>query len=140
MYQLEIEQEFNAPKHLVFEAWTKAEVIKNWFAPGDMKVPVATADAKVGGAYRIVMEEPNGEQHIVGGKFTELQPHDVIAFTWQWENSPNTTLVSISLSEKGDNVTQLKLVHTEFTEEGFRDHHQQGWDGCLANLHKLFNQ
>jgi uncharacterized protein YndB with AHSA1/START domain len=139
MFELEMTQEFNAAPEQVFNAWTKADVMKNWFAPGDMSVPEATADARPGGAYRIVMQEPSGDQHIVGGEFKELNPHSLIAFTWQWEGSPNTTLVTIKLSETAEGKTQLSLVHSEFIEEGFRDHHQDGWNGCLANLHKHFS-
>ncbi|NQZ79773.1 MAG: SRPBCC domain-containing protein, partial [Colwellia sp.] len=48
-----------------------------------------------------------------------------------------TTLVAITLTAIDDNKTKLQLNHSEFTEEGFRDHHKEGWHGCLANLKKV---
>lgn len=137
MFKLKMEQVFNAPASRLFDAWTKIDMLKTWFAPGNMKVPEATADVTVGGSYRIVMEEENGEQHIVGGEYKELIVSEKIVFSWCWENSPNTTLVTIYLQAIDENTTKLHLSHSEFIEEDFRDHHQEGWTGCLANLQKI---
>ena len=137
MYQLDIEQTFNAPQSKVFEAWTSAEVMKTWFAPGDMTVPEAEVSSATGGQYRIVMQATDGEQHIVGGEFKEVTPHDRLVFTWRWQDSPNTTLVKVEFLAIDENTTQIRLNHSEFVEEEFRDKHQQGWMGCLANLSKV---
>ena len=137
MYELEIEQTFNAPIEKVFSAWTQTEVIKSWFAPGDMTVPEASAEPIAGGRYRIVMQDPGGEQHIVAGEFREVSPHNKLVFTWQWQDSPNTTLVAVDLEAIDETTTKLTLNHSEFVEVQFRDKHEQGWKGCLANLHKV---
>ena len=68
MYSLTISQEFNASVETFFNAWTTPEVISQWFAPGNMTVPEASVDFKVGGAYRLVMQNQEGEQFIVGGE------------------------------------------------------------------------
>lgn len=138
MYELKIEQTIQAPIEAVYKAWLDAATMQKWFAPGDMTIPEVTSEAVIDGHYRIVMQEPNGEKHIVGGQYTELNPHTLIAFTWQWEGSPNITKVKIKLKQVSESETNLFLRHTEFVEEGFRDHHQQGWQGCLANLPKAF--
>ena len=137
MYQLDIEQIFNAPVEKIFEAWTNAEVMKTWFAPGDMTVPEAEITLESGGLYRIVMQATDGEQHIVGGEFKEVTPNNKLIFTWRWQDSPNTTLVKVQFTAIDDNRTLLHLKHSEFVEEEFRDKHQQGWMGCLANLTKV---
>lgn len=137
MFELNLEQEFNAPIDKVFAAWTDPAIIKTWFAPGEMTVPEATADPKPGGKYRIVMQDQDGEQHIVVGEFKSLTPHTQLIFSWRWETSPNTTLVKVELESVNEQQTKLRLNHSEFIEEGFRDHHLQGWQGCLANLHKI---
>jgi len=137
MYQLDIEQTLNTPIQQVFNAWTQAELIKAWFAPGDMTVPEAYSEPSTGGKYKIVMQEPDGEQHIVDGEFKRVIPFHTLHFTWQWQDSPNTTLVIINLTEVNENTTLLKLNHSEFTEAEFRDKHQHGWLSCLANLQKV---
>jgi len=137
MFKLDMEQIFNVPASRLFDAWTKVDMIKTWFAPGNMKVPEATTEVKVGGKYRIVMEDEDGEQHIVGGEYKELIIDKKIVFSWRWENSPNTTLVTVNLKAIDENTTKLELNHCEFIEESFRDHHQEGWTACLANLQKI---
>lgn len=136
MYQLDIEQSFNASKEQVFNAFTDPELMQLWFAPGAMTVPDVQSDATEGGAYRIVMEDNEGEQYIVGGKFIRLKRYDLIEFTWQWQDSPHVTKVSVSLTEGEDSCTVLLLNHSEFTELEFRDKHNEGWIGCLQNLIK----
>lgn len=136
MYQLDIEQSFNASKEKVFNAFTNPELMRLWFAPGEMTVPDAQSDARVDGAYRIVMEDNEGEQYIVGGKFLRLECFDLLEFTWQWQDSPHTTKVKISLSDGENGSTILHLNHSEFTELEFRDKHNEGWIGCLHNLVK----
>jgi len=137
MFELDIEQEFNAPISRLYEAWLKPEVIKTWFAPGNMTVPEAEADSVEGGKYRIVMKSEEGDLHIVSGEFKLLNPYNKIVFSWQWQDSPHTTLVTIKLTTVDDNTTKLQLNHSEFTEEDFRDHHNEGWLGCLANLKRV---
>lgn len=56
----------------MFNAWTTPEVISQWFAPGSMTVPEASVDFKIGGAYRFVMQNQEGEQFIVGGEYREI--------------------------------------------------------------------
>lgn len=134
MYQLNINQEFNAPVEALFNAWTQPEVISQWFAPGDMSVPNAQVDFKVGGSYRIVMQNQEGEQFIVGGKYTEISKPEKLVFSWQWESSPHTTKVTVLFTALGDEKSKLELIHSEFEEQDACDKHQQGWMGCLSNL------
>ena len=123
-----------APMSRVFAAWTNPEVIRTWFAPGDMHVEEATAEARPGGRYRIVMQQPDGQQHIVGGEFLALHPDDLVEFSWRWENpDANTTRVRIDLRE-ADGGTDLTLTHSEFVKQEYADSHEKGWIGCLAKL------
>ena len=136
MYQLSIEQEFNVPVERLFAAWVEPENIQKWFAPGSMTVPEASADLKVGGEYRIVMEDDDGEQFIVGGVYEEIVPNERLAFTWKWEDGENTTKVTVTFKDLGDQRSVLSLSHTEFVEQEHCDKHYEGWIGCLANLPK----
>ncbi len=137
MFQLNMTQNFNVPIARLFEAWSNIDIIKTWFAPGNMTVPEATAEVEVGGQYRIVMQDEDGAQHIVGGQYKEISANEKLVFSWQWEGSPNTTLVTVLFKAIDEGTTELMLNHSEFIEEGFRDHHLKGWEGCLANLHKI---
>ncbi|MGB0944477.1 MAG: SRPBCC family protein [Marinomonas sp.] len=134
MYSLTISQEFNASVETLFNAWTTPEVISQWFAPGNMTVPEASVDFKVGGAYRFVMQNQEGEQFIVGGEYKEIAKPEKLVFSWQWESSPHTTTVTVLFTALTDNKSKLELIHTEFQEQEYCDKHNEGWLGCLANL------
>ena len=140
MYQLKMEQQFNVPKEELYDAWCQVDTIKRWFAPGDMSVPEAEADVRVGGRYRVVMEESDGSQHIVGGEYQEVIENEKLVFDWRWEGSEVTTRVSLIFTTLNPNRSSLELVHVDFQDQESCDHHQQGWQGCLDNLRALADQ
>ena len=135
---LSIVRNFKAPPEKVFAALISPDMLKRWMGPSDdMTVPIAEADPKVGGRYRIVMRDAEGKDHKVGGVYREFSPVSKLAFTWAWEDSPeHETLVSIIL-RKTSAGTEMKLVHTKFATDQSRDRHNQGWTGCIAKLERL---
>jgi len=139
MYQLNISQEFNAPVEALFNAWAKPEVVSKWFAPGEMTVPEAELEFKKGGQYRIVMQNKDNEQFIVGGEYLEIQAPNKLVFSWQWSTSPHATRVTVLFSKLADNKSKLELTHTELETQESCDQHHQGWMGCLANLPKVLS-
>lgn len=127
---------FRAPVERVYAAWTDAEQMKRWLAPGDMRVPRAEADVREGGRYRVQMQEVDGdcEFHTTGGVYREVVPNERLVFTWQWEGSELETLVTLEFKALSADETELTLTHEGFDSEDTRDKHGQGWNGCLANL------
>ncbi len=121
----------------VFAAWTQPQELKRWMAPrDDMKVSLAETDLKIGGRYRIVMQNPDGTEHRVGGVYREIDPGRKLVFTWAWESTPEReTLVTVELRQKGAG-TELTVTHTKFADEQSRDRHNQGWTGCLGRLER----
>jgi uncharacterized protein YndB with AHSA1/START domain len=135
---LTITRRYGAPREAVFRAFTDPQVLKQWFAPSDdFSVPVAAAELRAGGRYRIVMRSPDGEEHRVGGVYREIEAPRRLVFTWAWESTPEReSLVTIELKEAGGG-TELVLTHERFADAETRDKHQQGWEGCLARLTKV---
>ena len=124
----------------VFAAWTNADIMKQWFCPStEMTVPVAEADARPGGKYRIVMENDEGETHSPSGTYETVVPNEKLVFSWKWSTSELVTRVTIDLRELDDNQTELTLTHEGFPEVAIRDQHNQGWDGCLNRLELHFH-
>jgi uncharacterized protein YndB with AHSA1/START domain len=136
MFELSLNKRCNAPVARVFAAWSSTEQVKRWFAPGDMTVPEASVDFRVGGAYRIVMQDPDGQTHIVGGVYRDIVPNQRLCFTWRWEGSEVTTEVDIHF-RADDEHTDFTLIHRQFATEDARDRHNEGWERCLAKLVKL---
>ena len=133
MPELIMNKRCKAPVARIFAAWSQPELMRRWFAPGDLTVAEASADFRVGGAWRIVMLRPDGGTHIVGGEYREIDQDQRIVFSWSWENSGVTSEVEIGLRPAGDE-TDLTLTHRQIPTEESRASHAQGWEGCLAKL------
>jgi uncharacterized protein YndB with AHSA1/START domain len=94
---------FDAPRHLVFEAMTKPEHVKQWWGRlGEgHSVPVCEIDLRVGGAWRFVNRHPKGEAAFCG-EYREITPPSRLVFTEIFEQFPDT----------------VSVVTAEFTDEG----------------------
>jgi len=136
MFELTLNKRCMAPLARVFAAWSSAEQIMKWFAPGEMKVSNAAVDFRVGGAYRIEMQYPDGRVHIVGGFYRDIVQNQRLCFSWTWDGSEVTTEVDIAFHADGD-ATDITLTHRQFQSTDERDRHLAGWEGCLAKLVKL---
>ena len=144
---LNISRTFQANREKVFQAWTTATALKQWFGPTDgFTVPSAEVDLRVGGKYRIQMKAPDGEMHTVGGVYREVAAPEKLVFTWAWEEGggcgdsgneqPVETLVTVEFREKGQS-TEVLLTHELFPTTESRDKHDEGWSGCLNRLAKV---
>ena len=131
---LVIKRTFAASAERVFAAWTQPELLKQWMGPGPVTVSEAEVDLSVGGAYQLVMNDPKGDTHIPSGSYEEIVPNEKLVFNWTWANVEEVTRVTVELREIGDNETELTLTHTGFAEKEARDHHEEGWNGCLDKL------
>ena len=135
---LQVRRTFKAPRERVFKAWTEPEQMKQWWAPGDMTLPIAEAELRVGGIFRIGMREPGGAMHITSGVYREVVPNEKVSFTWQWEDwdDPVEMLVTLEFRDV-EGGTELTLTHEFFPDEAAREAHGEGWGGCLDNLEKF---
>jgi uncharacterized protein YndB with AHSA1/START domain len=72
---------FDAPRALVFKAWTDPKHLKRWWGPKVFTNPVCEVDARVGGAWRIVMRSPDGIDYPCGGVYREIVEPERLVFT-----------------------------------------------------------
>ena len=136
--RLQIRRVFAAPPERLFKAWTTSEELRRWHAPGPLICAVAELDPRVGGKYRIVMREPDGKEHRVGGTYRVVDPPTKLSFTWQWEtksmnNDLLETLVTIEFLPKGTG-TELVLTHEGFADDETRNSHEHGWTGIMEKV------
>ncbi|QIG95220.1 SRPBCC domain-containing protein [Bradyrhizobium sp. 6(2017)] len=73
-------RQFDAPRHLVFDAMTKPEYLVRWLGCEEMAMPVCEVDLRVGGRYRYVFRSSDGIEHVLTGTFREVARPDRIAF------------------------------------------------------------
>jgi uncharacterized protein YndB with AHSA1/START domain len=72
---------FDAPRELVFKTWTEAEHLKQWWGPRGFTNPICEVDLRVGGAWRVVMRFPDGNEHTAHGVYREIVKPERIVFT-----------------------------------------------------------
>ena len=133
---LTLKRHFNASPEKIYAAWTDPEKIAHWFGPERIETLRAQADARVGGAFRIVMRSPDGEEHDVSGVYREVVPNEKLVFTWAWRSTPEReSLVTILIKPDGAG-SLLTLIHEQFFDETARDHHREGWVGCFDKLER----
>jgi uncharacterized protein YndB with AHSA1/START domain len=132
---LEVRRVIRAPRQRVFDAWTKADEIKKWHAPGPLSVTQADVDFRVGGAYRIHMTEPDGKEHRAVGVYREIDPPKKVVYTWTWENDGHVkdSVVTLEFLERGDS-TEVVLRHDGLPNEKERTDHGHGWSAILDKL------
>jgi len=78
--EITITRVFNAPRTQVFEAWTNAKHLAQWWGPKGFTNPVCEIDARVGGAIRIHMRSPDGAVYPMKGEFREIVPPERLVF------------------------------------------------------------
>jgi uncharacterized protein YndB with AHSA1/START domain len=144
--KLQVTRVFDAPRELVFRAWTDAKQFEQWFGAAACEgssLQSAKLDARVGGKYRIQVRRADGEYFTTVGVYREVRPPERLVFTWQFEKDgggddfgevePPEMLVTLDFKARGKQ-TELVLTHERFASAESRDRHHQGWSRCLEQL------
>ena len=118
--QILITREFDAPKHLVYKAWTTPELVKRWWNAKRGEVTVAEIDLRVGGTWRYVMVTDDGVEVGFHGEYREIVPDERIVSTEVYEGAPggdeNGTLNTLTLAEADGRTTLTVLVQAPSKE------------------------
>jgi uncharacterized protein YndB with AHSA1/START domain len=119
--QILITREFDAPKHLVYTAWTTPELVKRWWAGRRGSVTVAEIDLRVGGAWRYVLIADGGFEVGFHGEYREIVPNERIVSTEIYEAMPDgdPAVNTVTFTEAGGRTT-LELL-TQVTTKEVRD-------------------
>jgi uncharacterized protein YndB with AHSA1/START domain len=108
--ELVVTRTFNSPAHIVFEAWTKPELLKQWWAPKSFGISFLSceADVRTGGTYRFVFRHAASEQPMpFFGRYLEVTPPSRIV--WTNEESADGPVTTVTFEEKGDET--LLVLH-----------------------------
>jgi uncharacterized protein YndB with AHSA1/START domain len=118
--QILITREFNAPKDLVYTAWTTPELVKRWWSGQRGEVTHAEIDLRVGGRWRYVMVAHGEIEVAFHGEYQEIVPNERIVSTEAYEGVPdpdgNATLNTLTLSEADGRTTLEVLVQAPSKE------------------------
>ncbi len=135
---LVITRVFDAPRRLVFEAWTKAEHVSRWFAPRPLTMPSCEVDFRPGGVFRFVMHSPDGTDYPFEGAFREIVPPERIVFAGTIHEG-NATVTTVTLAEH-EGKTTLTMQQTFTAESDATRGAKQGWTMTLDQLGELLTK
>jgi uncharacterized protein YndB with AHSA1/START domain len=122
--QIRITREFEAPRHLVYRAWTTPELIMRWWSGERGEVTVADVDLRVGGTWRYLMVANEGFEVGFHGEFHEIVPDERIVNTEAYDTGPGAdqaadadpTLVTTTFTEEGGRTTMVQVVECHSRE------------------------
>lgn len=133
MPDLTITRVFDAPRELVYAAWTEPDHVASWFGPQGFTCSAVTVDPRPGGRWRACIHSPEGEDHWMHGVYREVSAPERLAFTFAWEAQGQETLVTIGFADLGGK-TEMTFTQTGFPTDAERDGHEEGWLSSFEDL------
>jgi uncharacterized protein YndB with AHSA1/START domain len=130
--ELVVTRTFSAPAHLVFDAWTKPELFRQWWVPKSMGMTLSSLemDARTGGSYRLNF----GDGMDFFGKYLEVTPHSRIVWTNE-EGGENGSVTTVTFEEK-DGKTLLVMTEVHPSKEAL----DAAGTGAADVMHETFGQ
>ncbi len=147
--ELVITRVFDAPRELVFRAWTEPERFKRWWGPKNFTAPACTIDLRVGGVYLNCMRSPEGQDFWTTGVYREIVEPERIVYTNSFADEKGTpvpashygmsgdwpleTLVTVTFEEH-EGKTKMTLRHVGIPSGTYRDLAGAGWNESFDKL------
>lgn len=131
--ELTLTRTFDAPRALVFKAWTQPEHLVRWLGPEGFQGHSIRLDPKPGGSWRACIDSPEGEANWMGGIYHVVEPPERLAFTFAWDSTGFETLVTITLAEIAGKTT-MTFHQAPFASIDSRDSHAGGWRSSFDRL------
>ncbi len=136
-HELVITRVFDAPRSLVFKAWTDPKHARQWWGPKDHPATHVSMDVRPGGAWRHCLKSvETGEELWLGGVFREIAEPERLVFTFAWDEAGEPgleTLVTVTFTEQ-NGKTRMTLRQAPFESVEQRDGHQGGWTSTIDRL------
>lgn len=142
---LVIERYFDAPRAIVFQAWTTAEHIKNWYSPECFTTPEAVIECRPGGTFDICMQAPDGQQFWSRGRFIEVVENDRLSLETNVHfddggNVPFAARTQVTFADEGDGtlmiVRQEYEIYDEVVGKAAIGGAPEGWRTTLDKLER----
>jgi uncharacterized protein YndB with AHSA1/START domain len=138
--QILITREFDAPKHLVYRAWTEPELLRRWWHANRGEMTVADIDLRVGGTWRFVMVTPDGFEVAFHGEYREIVPNERIVSTEVFEGMPDAEAVDTLTLVGSDGRTTLTILVQHSSKEHRDAHIESGMEDGLQDALDLLEQ
>lgn len=131
---LTLVKRMGAPPAKVWQAWTQPELMALWFGPHHTRAEETEAELRLGGRFRVVLREENGQRHEVSGHYLEIEPEHRLVFDWAWSSTPErVSRVTVALRAVTEG-TEVTLTHDRFADPETATRHTRGWTESLERL------
>ncbi len=138
--QILITREFEAPRHLVYKAFTTPELVRRWWHANRGEMTVAEIDLRAGGKWRYVMIADGGLEVGFHGEYREIVPNERIVSTEVYEGFPDAeSLNTLTLTEV-DGRTKLEILVQHEKKEHRDAHIESGMETGLQEALDLLEQ
>ena len=135
--ELHFTRVFNAPRSVVFRAWTDPEQAIHWYGPQGFTVELMEMDVRVGGKWRKCMRSPEGVDYWRHGIYREVVEPQRLVFTYVTDDpqgvTGHETLVTIDFVDQGRR-TRMMFRQALFDTAGNCDSHRGGWSSCMERF------
>ena len=142
---LVIERVFDAPRELVWRAWTEPEHFMRWYGPNGFTVPTCEIDFRVGGRRLIGMRSPDGQDYWTTGVYLEIAPLERFVATESMADehgnvvgmggdAPLETTVTVTLEDLGGGRTKVTLRQVGWTDDSMAAGASAGWNQAFDKL------
>jgi len=139
--EIRITRVVDAPRRLVFDAWTNPRHVPQWLlGPPGWTMPVCEIDLKVGGAWRYVWRKSDGTEMAMGGFYREVKPPERVVSTERWGPEWPETINTIAFAETGGRTTvtmTIKYPSKEARDAALQTGMKEGMDAGFARLDEL---
>ena len=143
--ELVLTRVIDAPREMVYRAWTEPELLKQWFAPKPYTTPVAELDVRPGGSNHIVMRGPDGVDLPNRGVYLEVVPNERLvvtdAYVSAWEPALKPFMTLILTFEDAGGKTRYTARVRHWTAADRKAHEEmgfhEGWSRCTDQLEEL---
>ncbi|MDQ3250481.1 MAG: SRPBCC family protein [Chloroflexota bacterium] len=105
---------FNAPRELVFKAYTDPEAIPQWWGLRSATTTVDKMDVRPGGVWRFVQQDTQGNEFAFNGEYREIVPPERLVNTFEFEGMPGHIIVDTAIFEAQPNGTTRLTVTSRF--------------------------
>jgi uncharacterized protein YndB with AHSA1/START domain len=138
--QILITRAFDAPKHLVYRAWTTPELVKRWWSGQQGRVTSAEIDLRVGGLWRFVMVAKEGYEVAFHGEYHQIVPEERIVSTEVFEGMPDAEALDTVTFTEVDGRTTLTLLVQHASKEHRDAHIESGMETGMQESFDLLEQ
>ena len=117
--EIRLTRVFQAPRDLVYEAFSKPEILKRWFGPRGWTLETCEVDHRVGGGFRFVMRGPDGRLMGMRGRYLELTPPSGSVHMESFDDFPGESRVTAEFTEQDGRTTLVATI--EYPSKEVRD-------------------